>query len=82
MFSSSIFPHDRFKLIRLDPGGGRRVKSRIRTGNVAALIPENSTYKIREQRGINIIGSWGEPMGKRAAVQGRPFALVHAYVRC
>ncbi len=33
----------------------------------------------REKRGINIIGSGGEPMGKRAAVQGWPFALVHAY---
>ncbi len=30
-------------MIRLDHGG-RRVKSRIRTGNVAAFIPENSAY--------------------------------------
>ncbi len=69
-------------VIRLDPGG-RRVKNRVGTGNVAAFIPEEgaqkSAYKTREQRGINIIGSWGEPMGKRAAVQGRPFALVRAY---
>ncbi len=34
----------------------------------------------RELRGINIIGSWGgEPIGKRAPVQGWPFALVHAF---
>ncbi len=33
----------------------------------------------REQRGMNVIGSWGEPLGKRAAVQGRQFALVHTY---
>ncbi len=33
----------------------------------------------REQHGINIIGSRGDPMGKRAAVQGRPFALVRVY---
>ncbi len=32
----------------------------------------------REQRGINIIGSGGEPMGKHAAASGSPFALVHA----
>ncbi len=32
---------DRHQLIRLDLGG-RRVKSRIRTGNVAAFIPEES----------------------------------------
>ncbi len=59
------------------------MKSRVRTGNVAAFIPENSALKkcmqTREQRGINNIGSWGEPMGKRAPVQGWPFALAHAY---
>ncbi len=30
-----------YQMIRLDPGG-RRVRSRIRTGNVAAFIPEES----------------------------------------
>ncbi len=33
----------------------------------------------REQRGTNVIGSWGKPMGMRAAVQGRPFAFVRAH---
>ncbi len=32
-------------MIRLDPGG-RRVKSRIRAGNVAAFIAEQSAYKM------------------------------------
>ncbi len=66
-------------MIRLDPGG-RRVNSRIRTGKRAAFIPERikRAYKNREQHGIDIIGIWGEPVGKRAPVQGWPFALVHA----
>ncbi len=62
----------RCQLMRLDPGG-RRVKSRFRIGNVAAFISEE-----RVQKCIQNIGSWGEPMGKRAPVQGWPFALVHA----
>ncbi len=37
-----------------------------------------SAHKTCEQRGINTIGSSGEPMGKRAAVQGWQFALEHA----
>ncbi len=37
------------------------------------------SIQTREQRGINVIGSWGEPTGKRAAVQGRLSALVHVY---
>ncbi len=53
-----------------------RVKDRIRAEGVAAFITEES-----KQRGINVIGSWGEPMEKRAAVQGRPFALVRAYTQ-
>ncbi len=78
---SIMIRHLRRQLMRLDPGG-RRVKSRIRTGNVVAFIAEEkrikSAYKTRDQRGIDIIGRWGEPMGKRAPVQGWPFALVHA----
>ncbi len=35
----------RRQLMRLNPGG-RRVKSRIRTGNVAAFIPEESALKV------------------------------------
>ncbi len=38
-------------LIRLDQGG-RRVKSRVRTGNVTAFIPENSTYKHASSVGL------------------------------
>ncbi len=40
--------------------------------NRACILPS-------EQRGSNAIGSLGEPIRKRVAVQGRPFALVHAY---
>ncbi len=67
--------------MRLGPGGGR-VKDQFRAGNVAAFTTKGSAHKkcmqSREQLGVNIIGSWAKPMGKRAAVQGRPFALVHA----
>ncbi len=64
-------------VIRLDPGG-RRVKNRIRTGNVAAFIPENSAYNHASSvESISLVAG-GEPMGRCAAVQGWPFALVHA----
>ncbi len=51
-------------MMRLD-SGGRRVKSRIRTGHVYYRGKRiKSAYKTREQRGINIIGSRGEPIGR------------------
>ncbi len=70
--------YSHFFLIRLDPGGRR-----IRTGNVAAFIPEKnalkSAYKhVSSVESISLVAG-GEPMGKHAAVQGRSFALVHAY---
>ncbi len=60
--------------------GGERVKSRIRAGN--ANYKEMRIEKRKQSREhceINIIGSWGEPMRKHAAVQDWPFALVRAY---
>ncbi len=68
-------------MIRLDPGG-RRVKSRIRTGSVAAFFQRKvhkKVYTITRAAWNQYHGSWGQPMGKRTTVQGRPFALVRAY---
>ncbi len=48
------------------------------TGNVAAFIPGNSAYKHASSvESISLVA--GEPIGRRAAVQGWPFGLVHAY---
>ncbi len=56
--STSLFSNE--KLIRLDPGGRRSERSRVYSRGKRI----KSAYKTREQRGIDIIGSWGEPMGK------------------
>ncbi len=51
----------RCQLIRLDPGG-RRASSELGQGTQPRLfqrMAHKSAYKTREQRGINISGSWG-----------------------
>ncbi len=69
-------------LVRLDPME-RHVKCQFRAEIIAANIVEKKRIKkckqTSEQRRSNAIGRWVEPIGTRAAVQGRPFALVRAY---
>ncbi len=58
--------------------GGRRLKDQIRAERISPFIAEESAYKDASSvESISLVA--GEPMGRHAAVQGWPFALVHAY---
>ncbi len=65
-------------MIRLDPGE-RHVKRRDNTRVYCREKRITKCIQTSEQHGSNAVGSLGEPMGKRAVVQGQPLALVHAY---
>ncbi len=73
-----IIAENASSLIRLDPGG-RRVKSRVRTGNVTAFIPENSAYKHASSVRLMPLVDGGSQWESAQLFKVGPFALVKAY---